>query len=88
MIERLRVNAAAKGLSPRVAIADMRSFRMPRRYACVMIPFNAFAHNLTADDQIGTLRCCHEHLAPGGRLLFDVFSATPAMVATPVAEPV
>ncbi len=88
MLARLRSNAAAHGLVPRVTQGDMRAFPMPRRYACVMIPFNAFAHNLTADDQLATLRCCHEHLTPGGRLVFDVFSATPAMMATPVAEPV
>jgi len=88
MLARLRQNAAARGFDPRVVEGDMRAFRMPRRYACVMIPFNAFAHNLTADDQLATLRCCREHLAPGGRLVFDVFSATPAMIATPVSDPV
>jgi len=88
MLERLRANAAARKLSPRVAQADMRGFRMPRRYACVMIPFNAFAHVLDHDGQIATLRACHEHLLPGGRLTFDVFSATVEMLATPVTEPV
>jgi len=61
---------------------------MPRRYACVMIPFNAFAHVLSSDDQIAALRACHDHLLPGGRLTFDVFSATVEMLATPVTEPV
>jgi len=88
MLARLRQNAAAQGLAPRVTEGDMRAFALPRRYAGMLIPFNAFAHNLTADDQLATLRCCHQHLAPGGRLVFDVFSATPAMLATPVADPV
>ena len=88
MLARLRQNAAARGLAPRVTQGDMRAFTLPRRYASILIPFNAFAHNLTADDQLATLRCCHEHLAPAGRLAFDAFSATPAMLATPVADPV
>ncbi len=88
MLERLAARAAERGLSPRVARADMRGFRMPRRYACVMIPFNAFAHVLAHDDQIAALRACHEHLLPGGRLTFDLFSATVEMLATPVTEPV
>jgi SAM-dependent methyltransferase len=88
MLERLRANAAARGLSPRVVQGDMRGFRMPRRYACVMIPFNAFAHLLTSDDQLAALGACREHLLPGGRLVFDVFSATREMLATPVVEPV
>lgn len=88
MLERLGSNARARGIEPRVALADMRDFRLPRRYAFAMIPFNAFAHLLTSDDQIAALRRCHEHLLPGGRLVFDVFSATPAMLAEPVADPV
>ncbi len=88
MLARLRQSAEARGLAPCVVQADMRVFQMPRRYAGIVIPFNAFAHNLTADDQIATLRRCHEHLVPGGRLVFDVFSATPAMLAAPIAEPV
>jgi SAM-dependent methyltransferase len=88
MLDRLRLNAQARGLQARVVLADMRSFRMPRRYAFVMIPFNAFAHNLTGDDQIATLRCCHDHLLPGGRLVFDTFSATQVMLAEPIAAPV
>lgn len=87
MLERLRLHARAKGFTPHVQLADMREFHMPRRYAGVIIPFNAFAHMLAHDDQIATLRCCREHLVPGGRLVFDV-SATPAMVAEPVADPV
>jgi SAM-dependent methyltransferase len=88
MLARLRKTAAARGLTPRVVLGDMRAFRMPRRYASILIPFNAFAHMLTADDQIAALRCCREHMAPGGRLVLDVFSATPAMLAAPVADPV
>ena len=88
MLARLRVNARARGLTPRVELADMRRFPVPRRYALVMIPFNAFAHNLTASDQLGTLRSCHDALRSGGRLLFDAFSATPEMLAHPVTEPV
>ena len=88
MLERLLLNAQARGIEARVELADMRGYRMPRRYALVMLPFNTFAHNLTGDDQLATLRCCHDHLLPGGRLLFDTFSATQAMLAEPVAPPV
>ena len=88
MLERLQANARARGVEARVQLADMRRFHMPRRYACVMIPFNAFAHNLTAEDQVAALSCCYSHLVSGGRLVFDVFSATVDMLADPVSEPV
>jgi SAM-dependent methyltransferase len=71
MLARLRQSAAKLGLSPRLYRADMEDFQIPRRYAMIMIPFNAFTHNLTQESQIRCLECCHEHLLPGGLLVFD-----------------
>lgn len=71
MIARLRQSAARLGLSPRLYQADMSDFQTSRRYAMVMIPFNAFTHNLTQESQIRCLRCCRECLIPGGMLVFD-----------------
>jgi SAM-dependent methyltransferase len=73
MLEVLRRKAAALGLEPHVRQADMRDFTMPRRYALVVIPFRAFLHNLTTDDELRTLRACREHLERGGRLVLDLF---------------
>jgi SAM-dependent methyltransferase len=71
MLARLRESAARAGLSPQLYRADMSDFRLPRRYGLVMIPFNAFTHNLTQETQIGCLECCREHLLPRGMLVFD-----------------
>ena len=71
MLARLRESAAGLGLTPRLYRADMSDFRLPRRYALAMIPFNAFTHNLTQESQIRCLECCREHLLPGGMLVFD-----------------
>jgi 2-polyprenyl-3-methyl-5-hydroxy-6-metoxy-1,4-benzoquinol methylase len=73
MLDRLREKAAKQGLSPRLHQADMSSFRIDRQFALVMIPFNAFIHNMNANDQIGCLTHCREHLLPGGLLAFDTF---------------
>jgi SAM-dependent methyltransferase len=86
MLERLREKARARGLAPRVHQVSMSAFELPRRFRVAMIPFNAFVHNLTAEDQIATLRRCREHLEPGGVLAFDFFSATPAMLAAPAGK--
>jgi SAM-dependent methyltransferase len=72
MLKRLQEKAAALGLNPTLHQADMASFRLSRRYALIMIPFNAFVHNLTTDDQLACLRTCRDHLQPGGLLVFDV----------------
>lgn len=87
MLDVARAKAAARGFAPRLVAADMRSFATGRRYATIVIPFNAFAHNLTTEDQLATLERCAAHLEPGGRLAFDVFTATAAMLAEPEAAP-
>jgi SAM-dependent methyltransferase len=71
MLTRLREKASALGLKPVLHQADMSSFGLSRRYALIIIPFNAFAHNLTTDTQLSCLRTCREHLQPGGLLAFD-----------------
>lgn len=83
MLKTLRTKAAALGLSPQLHQADMSDFSVPRQFALVMIPFNAFIHNLTQETQIGCLRLCREHLLPGGKLTFDTFFPGLEFVSTP-----
>ncbi len=83
MLARLREKAAALGLRPRLYQASMSAFRIDRRYALVMIPFNAFIHNLTTDEQIACLVCCREHLRPGGMLAFDTYFPGAALITAP-----
>lgn len=71
MLGALRKKAAALGLTPTLYQADMGDFRLPRRYALIMITFNAFGHNMTQEAQIRCLERCREHLLPGGVLAFD-----------------
>lgn len=53
--------------------ADMRRFSLGSTFPLCIIPFRAFLHNLTVDDQVATLRCIWQHLAPNGVLAFDLF---------------
>ena len=83
MLKTLRAKAAAFGLAPRLHQADMSDFSLPRRYRLVMIPFNAFIHNMTQEAQIRCLEQCREHLLPGGKLAFDTFFPSLEIVGTP-----
>jgi SAM-dependent methyltransferase len=83
MLARLRQKAAALGFEPALHEASMAGFRLPRRYALIMITFNAFVHNLTTEDQLATLNACREHLLPGGQLVFDGAFPGPAWIAAP-----
>jgi SAM-dependent methyltransferase len=73
MLEDLRAQLARRGLKAGIHHADMREFALPRHYAMVLVAFNSFLHNLTQADQLSTLRCCRQHLAPGGHLAMVVF---------------
>jgi SAM-dependent methyltransferase len=83
MLKTLRAKAAVLGLSPRLHLADMSDFSLQRRFNLIMIPFNAFIHNMTQESQIQCLRICREHLLPGGMLVFDTFFPSLAIVGLP-----
>jgi SAM-dependent methyltransferase len=83
MLRTLRAKAAASGLSPRVHQADMSDFSLPLRFALVMIPFNAFIHNMTQEAQISCLQHCRGHLRAGGQLVFDTFFPSLEVIGTP-----
>jgi SAM-dependent methyltransferase len=83
MLKTLRAKASALGLSPTLHRADMSDFRLSRKFALAMIPFNAFIHNMTQESQIRCLTLCREHLLPGGMLAFDTFFPALEYVSTP-----
>jgi SAM-dependent methyltransferase len=83
MLKTLRAKAAGLGLTPRLHQADMSDFALPRRYCLIMIPFNAFIHNMTQEAQIRCLQLCREHLVPEGNLTFDTFFPSREIVGAP-----
>lgn len=52
---------------------DMRDFFLGRRFRLAMIPYRAFLHLLTSEDQQRALVCIREHLEEEGRLVLNVF---------------
>jgi SAM-dependent methyltransferase len=83
MLARLREKASALGFEPKLYEANMAGFRLPRRYALIVIAFNAFVHNLTTDAQLATLQACREHLQPEGLLAFDTGFPGPGWINAP-----
>jgi len=73
MLDALRSKARARGLTARVYRGDMRDFTMPGRYRLITIPFRAFLHLLSTEEQLQALRCIRDHLEPSGTLAFNVF---------------
>ncbi len=52
---------------------DMRSFTLGRRFNLILIPYRAFLHLLTVEDQKQALTRIRAHLADGGRLILNIF---------------
>ena len=61
--------------------ADMRSFTLDRKFQLVIIPFRAFLHLLTVEDQRGCLTCIREHLSDDGLLIMNNFDPDPDMIS-------
>jgi len=57
----------------RLVEGDMRDFDLGRRFTLAMIPYRAFLHLLTVEDQMCALRCVRDHLVDGGRLILNIF---------------
>jgi SAM-dependent methyltransferase len=76
----LSVAASKRARSPaavrsRLALvrADMRAYAFRRPFARVLMPFRVFQAMLTIDDQLSALAAARRALAPGGRLVLDLF---------------
>ncbi|MBI2624128.1 class I SAM-dependent methyltransferase [Candidatus Parcubacteria bacterium] len=52
---------------------DMRDFDLGRTFPLAIVPFSAFQHLLTIENQMRVLRCIHRHLAENGHLVVDIF---------------
>lgn len=78
MLARCRQKVAAEpaAVQGRVALheGDIHDFDLGTTYALIIAPFRVVQHLTTVDDQLRFLAAVARHLAPNGRLIFDVFN--------------
>lgn len=60
---------------------DMRDFALDRLFSLVTIPYRAFLHNLSVEDQLRTLERVRAHLSEDGRLILNVFDPKVQLLA-------
>jgi ubiquinone/menaquinone biosynthesis C-methylase UbiE len=70
---KLAVEPAEVAARVRLVQGDMRTMELGQQFALIMIPYRAFLHLLTPEDQQQALRCIYRHLVPGGRLALNIF---------------
>jgi hypothetical protein len=76
MLEHLRacLKLEPRSVQRRVTLhqGDIRTAKLGGRFPLVICPFNAALHLYTRQDVEAWLRRVREHLAPGGKLVFDI----------------
>ena len=80
MLDRCRRNAAAAGVEDLIDLrpGDFRSPPVRERVDLVTCPYRALSHLLGESERRQTLAAVHDLLVPGGRFVFDVFTASAA----------
>jgi SAM-dependent methyltransferase len=72
MLDTARAKADRAGVDIQFFEADMRSFDLPGKFAAALIPGNSLLHLFTLEDLMQCFRSVRRHLAPKGRLIFDI----------------
>lgn len=74
MLAEARRKAAERGVEVEWVQGDMRELDLGRTFDLVIIAANSLLHLQEPEELVGCLRSVRRHLAPGGRLVLDVFN--------------
>lgn len=84
MLDRAREKLAAEpdDVRERVTLvrANMHDFTLDRQFALIYVPFRAFLHLKTQEEQRAALACVRGHLTDGGRFAGNFFRPDPALL--------
>jgi len=83
MLETARRRAGAEGFAIDFVALDMRDFDLGRRFDAVTIAANSLLHLTETADILRFLAAVKRHLAPNGRLIFDIFVPSARMLSLP-----
>jgi len=71
MLRHCRRKADAAGLRPQLHEQPMHDFQLPRRYRTIYL-CDSFGLAGSRENDLATLRCCHQHLQTGGALVVNI----------------
>jgi len=81
MLAEARRKADEHGTAVEWVQGDMRAFDLGRTFDFVYITANSLLHLHEAEDLVSCFRSVRRHLAPGARLVFDVFTPSVRLLA-------
>lgn len=67
--------------SVELVLGDVRDFDLQRRFPIAIMAYRTLMHVLEPEEQLAALTCARDHLAPGGRLILNVWAARPELIA-------
>jgi SAM-dependent methyltransferase len=87
MLDRCRTKLAElpREVQGRVRLVEgnMVEFELGEQFQLITFPFRSFQHLQSTSEQLACLACAHRHLAPGGRLILDLFQTDPRRMHDP-----
>ncbi|MBD3927158.1 class I SAM-dependent methyltransferase [Nocardioides cavernae] len=81
MLAEARRKADDRGVDVEWLQGDMREFDLGRTFDLVFIAANSLLHLHEADEVVGCFQSVRRHLAPGARLVLDVFNPSVRVLA-------
>src|SRR3989449_4768420 len=78
MLSLARKKTAESRVRVRFVRADMRSFRLVRKFDAVLCMFGAFGYTLPRRDAVRVLRSVRAHIGPSGLFIFEVLPSSAA----------
>ncbi|MCR6031159.1 methyltransferase domain-containing protein [Nocardioides sp. zg-579] len=81
MLAEARRKADERGVAVEWLQGDMRRLELGRTFDLVLIAANSLLHLHEADDLVACFRTVRRHLAPGARLVLDVFNPSVHLLA-------
>lgn len=86
MLARARSAMAERGASADFVQLDMRDFVLGRHFDAIVIAANSLMHLHSRADFMRAFSTIRQHLAPGGKLLFDVFVPSARLLSLPADQ--
>lgn len=74
MLKTLHQKAKKMKLKPKTYFADMRNFKLHKKYDLIIVPFRTFLHLSSLKEQKQTLRNFNKHLTNKGKLILNFFN--------------
>ena len=81
MLSLARKKTAESRVRVRFVRADMRSFRLVRKFDAVLCMFGAFGYTLPRRDAVRVLRSVRAHIGPSGLFIFEFWQSSAARPA-------